>query len=64
MKLPKRHRNHQLETESVRELQSKLPSTWVYRTPTDDYGIDGEIEIFDDEGIATGKKVSFTTKSH
>ena len=47
MRLPKRHRNHQLETESVREFQSLLPSTWVYRTPTDDYGIDGEVEIFD-----------------
>lgn len=63
MKLPKRHRNHQLETESVRELQSKLPSTWVYRTPTDDYGIDGEIEIFDDEGIATGKKFLLQLKA-
>lgn len=63
MKLPKRHRNHQLETESVRELQSKLPSTWVYRTPTDDYGIDGEIEIFDDEGIATGKRFLLQLKA-
>lgn len=63
MKLPKRHRNHQLETESVRELQSKLPSTWVYRTPTDDYGIDGEIEIFDDEGVATGKKFLLQLKA-
>ena len=63
MKLPKRHRNHQLETESVREIQSKLPSTWVYRTPTDDYGIDGEVEIFDDEGIATGKKFLLQLKA-
>lgn len=63
MKLPKRHRNHQLETESVREFQSKLPSTWVYRTPTDDYGIDGEIEIFDDEGVATGKKFLLQLKA-
>ncbi|MCG9745650.1 DUF4365 domain-containing protein [Shewanella sp. Isolate8] len=63
MKLPKRHRNHQLETESVRELQSKLPSTWVYRTPTDDYGIDGEVEIFDDEGVATGKKFLLQLKA-
>jgi tetratricopeptide (TPR) repeat protein len=63
MKLPKRHRNHQLETESVRALQSKLPSTWVYRTPTDDYGIDGEIEIFDDGGIATGKKFLLQLKA-
>ena len=63
MKLPKRHRNHQLETESVRELQSKLPSTWVYRTPTDDYGIDGEVEIFDDKGFATGRKFLLQLKA-
>ena len=63
MKLPKRHRNHQLETESVRELQSKLPSTWVYRTPTDDYGIDGEVEIFDDKGFATGRKFFLQLKA-
>lgn len=63
MKLPKRHRNHQLEAESVRELQSKLPSTWVYRTLTDDYGIDGEIEIFDDDGTATGKKFLLQLKA-
>lgn len=63
MRLPKRHRNHQLETESVRAFQSRLPSTWVYRTPADDYGIDGEVEIFDDEGVATGKKFLLQLKA-
>ncbi|MEH6470441.1 MAG: DUF4365 domain-containing protein [Halopseudomonas sp.] len=56
MKLPQRHRNHQLETASVRKFESLLPELWVYRTPTDDYGIDGEVEIFDDDGSATGEK--------
>ncbi|MGI9281651.1 MAG: DUF4365 domain-containing protein [Endozoicomonas sp.] len=55
-RLPKRHRTHQLEAESVLEIQNAIPSTWVYRTPEYDYGIDGEVEIFDDEGIATGNK--------
>lgn len=63
MRVPKRHRNHQLETESVREFQSRLPSTWVYRSPTDDYGIDGEVELFDDEGAATGKKFLLQLKA-
>ncbi|OBT16294.1 hypothetical protein A9264_11685 [Vibrio sp. UCD-FRSSP16_10] len=31
MKGPERNFNHQLKTESVIELQSKQPSTWVYR---------------------------------
>lgn len=55
-KLPKRHRSHQLETESVRAFENLLPSVWVYRTPTNDYGIDGEIEIFAADGSATGEK--------
>lgn len=61
--LPKRHRNHQLETESVRHFQSLLPSSWIYRTPSDDYGIDGEVEIFDNEGNATGKKFLLQLKA-
>ena len=55
-RLPKRHRTHQLEAESVLAIQNAIPSTWVYRTPEYDYGIDGEVEIFDEEGLATGNK--------
>jgi uncharacterized heparinase superfamily protein len=55
-RVPKRHRTHQLEAESVLAIQNAIPSTWVYRIPEYDYGIDGEIEIFDDKGLATGKK--------
>jgi len=62
-RLPKRHRTHQLEAESVLAIQNAIPSTWVYRTPEYDYGIDGEIEIFDDEGIATGKKLLVQLKA-
>lgn len=63
MTLPKRHRNHRLETESVRKFQLLIPSLWVYRTPTDDYGIDGEIEVFDKDGLATGKKFLLQLKA-
>lgn len=56
IKLPKRHRTHQLESESVLEFSRLLPSHWVYRTPSDDYGIDGEVELFSSDGTATGKK--------
>lgn len=55
-RMPKRNRSHQLEAESVRGFQSKLPLEWIYRTPSDDYGIDGEVEIFDKNGLATGQK--------
>ncbi|GIU52087.1 hypothetical protein TUM4438_43860 [Shewanella sairae] len=56
MKLPKRSRTHQLEELSIDKFKSLLPIEWVYRTPTHDYGIDGEVEIFDSDGYTTGKK--------
>ncbi|MEZ9018654.1 DUF4365 domain-containing protein [Vibrio lentus] len=56
MKLPRRTRTHILEDLSVRKLESLLPDAWIYRIPSHDYGIDGEVEIIDTEGYTTGKK--------
>lgn len=53
---PQRTRQHQLETESKRHFESVIPSSWIYRPLDQDYGIDGEVEIFDDSGDATGYK--------
>lgn len=53
--MPKRTRHHELEDESVNAFRSCIPTKWVYRDKNKDYGIDGEVEIFDDEGKATGK---------
>ncbi|WP_196799769.1 MULTISPECIES: DUF4365 domain-containing protein [unclassified Thioalkalivibrio] len=63
MKMPQRPRNHQLETESVRALQAIIPSTWVLRLFDSDYGVDGEIEIFSNDGHATGKKLLVQLKA-
>lgn len=52
--MPKRSKTHQLEDESWKELDSCIPSERVLRKPTSDYGIDGEIEIFDESGMSTG----------
>jgi tetratricopeptide (TPR) repeat protein len=52
--MPKRPRSHRLETESELAFQQAIPSRWVYRRKEKDYGIDGEVEIFDDSGRATG----------
>lgn len=60
---PKRPRQHQLETESKRHFESVLPSRWVYRPLDQDYGIDGEIEIFDDSEYATGYKILVQLKA-
>lgn len=54
--MPKRPRQHQLEAESRAAIQSAIPSEWVYRTLDQDYGVDSEIEIFDENGYATGIK--------
>ncbi len=52
--LPKRPRNHQLEAESRRAFRNAIPSNWVVRDKTDDYGIDAEVEIFDELNNSTG----------
>lgn len=49
-----RPREHQLEEESNREFRNKLPLEWVFREPTKDYGVDGEVEIFDKDNNSTG----------
>lgn len=52
--VPRRPRSHVLADEAVFEA-SRLLSRWVVREPTrGDYGVDAEIEIFDDGGEATG----------
>jgi hypothetical protein len=45
----KRPKSHQIDTKAQRILDSKLPSNWVKREKTPDYGVDYEIEVFDDE---------------
>lgn len=52
--MPKRPRQHQLEDESRHAFRGALPKQWVFRDSVPDYGIDGELEVFDDNGKATG----------
>ena len=54
--MPMRPRSHQIESESRTRLQTFIPSQWVCRFLDQDYGVDAEIEIFEDSGIATGHK--------
>jgi len=46
---------HQLETKSRTAFESSLPSVWVYRVVNPDYGLDGLVEIFTENGKATGE---------
>lgn len=52
--MPIRPRQHELEDESRAKFQLILPKSWVFRDKPKDYGIDGEIELFDDTGHPTG----------
>lgn len=52
--MTRRPRTHQLETESRMAFSVSLPSYWVFRDLTPDYGLDGIVEIFDNEGQSTG----------
>lgn len=51
--MPKRTPQHVTADKSRLAFRTVLPSDWVFREPTPDYGIDGEVEIFEDSN-ATG----------
>ena len=53
-RIPKRTRTHVLEDESRKYFANLLPNQWVVREKGSDYGIDTEVEIFDECGSATG----------
>lgn len=52
--MPKRPSQHKLEDKSRAKFQLAIPYGWVYRDKDKDYGIDGEVELFDDSDKAQG----------
>ena len=52
--MPIRPIQHELEDISRAKFQLALPQNWVYRDKYKDYGIDGEVELFDDNRKALG----------
>jgi tetratricopeptide (TPR) repeat protein len=53
--MPKRTREHRLAEEAVRALENALdPRLKLYERPLPEYGIDGDIEEFDDDDQTTG----------
>jgi len=52
--VPKRSRSHQLETLSEDRFRNLIPELWVVRRKDYDYGIDLEVELFDENESATG----------
>lgn len=45
----KRPKSHQIDTQAQRILLSKLPPSWVAREQSPDYGIDYEIQVFNND---------------
>lgn len=52
--MPKRVNQHEIEDISRAKFQLALPRKWVFRDKTKDYGIDGEVELFDNNKTPQG----------
>lgn len=52
--MPKRVNQHEIEDISRAKFQLALPRKWVFRDKSKDYGIDGEVELFDNEKTPQG----------
>ncbi|SDQ61037.1 DUF4365 domain-containing protein [Flagellimonas zhangzhouensis] len=52
--MPTRPNQHDLEDISRAKFRLCLPRKWVVRDKSNDYGIDLEVEIFDNDGNSTG----------
>lgn len=52
--MTKRVKQHQLEDLSRSKYSLEIPRNWVMRDKEKDYGIDAEVEIFDENDRATG----------
>jgi hypothetical protein len=52
--LPKRSARHLIGERAVQQLREQLPSRWIIREKSPDYGIDCEIEIVDGDSSVTG----------
>lgn len=61
MDLPKRHKNHVIETKSEIFLKSKIPYSWVLNPFSIDYGTDFNCEIVIDENV-TGMNFTIQLK--
>lgn len=60
---PKRPVQHQHEDDSRKAFEAILPSRLVFRPEYRDYGIDGEVEEFDEAGEATGRRFRVQLKA-
>lgn len=55
VRMPKQSRQQEIEGEGRSAFADALPGKWIVRPIVPDYGIDDQVEIFDDAGNATGR---------
>jgi len=60
--VPQRPRSHQVSDESRRAFERAL-GHWVFRPEQPDYGIDGEVEVFEESGKSTGLRFHVQLKA-
>ena len=60
--MPQRPLTHITGDQAVLALRNALPRAWIFREPTSDYGIDGEIEIVTTTGSVTGALIKVQVK--
>mgnify|MGYP002623111828 FL=1 len=61
--MPKRPRTHVLERLSQAALTAALPPHWIVRWESIDYGIDGTVELVEEDGTVTGEVFAVQLKS-
>jgi hypothetical protein len=59
---PMRPESHNLEDLSKRHFVNSLPRDWTHHTPSEDYGIDLRVDIFEN-GLASGLELLIQLKS-
>ncbi|CAQ02720.1 DUF4365 domain-containing protein [Clavibacter sepedonicus] len=60
--MPGRPQSHDNAEKSRRAFEERLPASWTFTAPTGDYGVDGDIEVFE-AGFATGMHFLVQLKS-
>jgi len=60
--MPERPSTHVVGSKAVRQFINALPDEWVAREPSEDYGIDVEVEVFKG-GKATGLTFKVQSKA-
>ena len=60
---PKRPENHVLDSKAKKFLEGLIPDEWIYNIPSNDYGLDYQVEICLD-GQVTGLNFSIQLKGH